>query len=134
MTVDQINSMAAEFFPGYLGIKAVDIRNNTVVGEMQVNRNHLAPNRYLHAGCVVTFADSLAGFSTQMNLPERAISFTTIELKSNFVRTIQEGVIQGHCEAEHLGKKTQIWRVTVSAKETGKKMAIFTCTQMILYP
>ncbi|MEM7514569.1 MAG: PaaI family thioesterase [Bacteroidota bacterium] len=134
MTVDQINKLGADCFPGYLGIKAVDIQENAVVGEMEVGANHLAPNRYLHAGCVITLADSLAGYSTLMNLPEGAISFTTIELKSNFIRTVREGTIQARCIAEHLGKKTQVWKVVVTAKDSGKKMAIFSCTQMVLYP
>ncbi|MEM6763581.1 MAG: PaaI family thioesterase [Bacteroidota bacterium] len=134
MTIEQINRLGDSFFPEHLGIKVVDVQETTIVGEMELKPYFLAPNRYLHAGCIVSLADTLAGYASMMNLPKGAISFTTIELKTNFLRTLQEGVMQASCVPEHLGRKTQVWKVTVSAKDTGKKMALFSCTQMMIYP
>ena len=36
--------------------------------------------------------------------------------------------------AAHLGKTTQVWDSVVTHRETGKTIALFRCTQMILYP
>jgi acyl-coenzyme A thioesterase PaaI-like protein len=40
------------------------------------------------------------------------------------------------CEAKlvHGGRTTQVWDATVSDEEGGKPIALFRCTQMILYP
>jgi 1,4-dihydroxy-2-naphthoyl-CoA hydrolase len=34
----------------------------------------------------------------------------------------------------HVGRTTQVWDATVSSRQTGKIIALFRCTQMILYP
>jgi uncharacterized protein (TIGR00369 family) len=69
-----------------------------------------------------------------VNLPEGAQSFTTIELKSNFVGTKRGGAIGCEAKLVHGGRTTQVWDATVSDEESGKPIALFRCTQMILYP
>lgn len=133
MNTDFFNILSQGHFPGMMGIKILEIKDQTIRAEMPVKPEFQAPNKYLHAGSVVTFADTSAGYSTVLNLPEGAKSFTTIELKTNFVRTLKEGVLTCQSEAEHLGRTTQIWRIQVKDQATGKLMSIFSCTQMILY-
>jgi acyl-coenzyme A thioesterase PaaI-like protein len=36
---------------------------------MKVTQMHLAPNGYLHAGSIVTLADTIAGYGCLYNLP-----------------------------------------------------------------
>ena len=40
---------------------------------------------------------------------------------------------EGKMIAEHLGKATQAWRIIISNMETEKKIALFSCTQLIIY-
>ncbi len=83
---------------------------------------------------VVTLADTCAGYGCIANLPAGAIGFTTIELKSNHLGTARDGTILGSAKPAHLGKTTQVWDAAVTHKESGKTLALFRCTQMILYP
>ncbi len=133
MTKEQLNLISKGCFPEVLGIKVTAINGASIHAEMPIQPAFLAPNTYLHAGSIVTFADTIAGYSTMLNLPKNAKSFTTIELKSNFLRTLKEGVLECESEPEHLGRTTQIWRIQVLDKATKKVLAIFSCTQMILY-
>ena len=73
-------------------------------------------------------------YGTFVNVPEGAESFTTIELKSNFVGTKRGGAIGCEAKLAHGGRATQVWDATVSDEEGGKPIALFRCTQMILYP
>ena len=82
-------------------------------------------------GCAAQTAALIVSFS---NLPEGAQNFTTIELKSNHLGTAREGTIACVATAVHLGRTTQIWDATVTDKASGKTIALFRCTQMILYP
>jgi 1,4-dihydroxy-2-naphthoyl-CoA hydrolase len=59
--------------------------------------------------------------------------FTTIELKSNHLGTVREGTILGSAKPAHLGKTTQVWDAVITHKESGKTIALFRCTQLILY-
>jgi len=93
----------------------------------------MAPNGYLHAGTIVTLADTCAGYGCILNLPPGATGFTTIELKSNHLGTAKEGTIVASAKPAHLGKTTQVWDTIVTHRDSGKTIALFRCTQMILY-
>jgi uncharacterized protein (TIGR00369 family) len=69
-----------------------------------------------------------------VHLPQGATGFTTIELKSNFLGTAREGTIDCVATAAHVGCTTQLWDATVTHRESGKTIALFRCTQLVLYP
>jgi 1,4-dihydroxy-2-naphthoyl-CoA hydrolase len=120
--------------PGHMGLELVEIGEDSAVMRCEIRPFHLAPNGYLHAGAVVTLADSAAGYGCVGNFPEGATGFTTIELKSNFTGTLVEGVMVAEAKMVHSGRTTQVWDVEVRDEATGKTMALFRATQMILYP
>lgn len=133
-SLESLNQFGAHRLPGYLGIEIIRADNGEVAARLDIKPHHLAPNEFLHAGTVVTLADTAAGYACMANLPEGATSFTTIELKSNHLGTARDGAICCVAKAAHMGKTTQVWDVVVSNEANGKTIALFRCTQMILYP
>jgi len=132
--LDNMNKFGAGSLPGFLGIEITRVGDCEVAARLEVKPHHLAPNGYLHAGSVITLADTAAGYACMANLPDGANSFTTIELKSNHLGTARDGAIACVAKPAHLGKTTQVWDVVVTNEENGKTIALFRCTQMILYP
>lgn len=130
---DHFNKFGAEYLPGHLGIVITHVSASEVRSELPVKKSLMAPNGFLHAGSVVTLADTSAGYGCVANLPEGATGFTTIELKSNHLGTTRDGTIECTAKAVHLGKTTQVWDAVVTHRESGKTMALFRCTQMVLY-
>ncbi|MCB0113852.1 MAG: PaaI family thioesterase [Caldilineaceae bacterium] len=118
--------------PQTLGLELVSLDYGRLVMRMTVTERHLAVNGYLHAGSVVTLADTSCGFGCIAHLPDDAANFTTAEVKSNFLGTVTEGVVISEAELRHAGRSTQVWDATVR-DENGKALALFRCTQMILY-
>lgn len=133
-TVEQFNQRGAAHLPGHLGIVITDVSPQELRAEMPVQPFLMAPNGFLHAGSVITLADTTAGYGCVVNLPEGATGFTTVELKSNHLGTARSGTIDCVAKAVHLGKTTQVWDAVVSHRETGKTIALFRCTQLVLYP
>ncbi len=131
---DKLNQFGVGTLPGFLGIDVTGVENGEVSARLAIQPHHLAPNGFLHAGSVITLADTAAGYACMVNLPEGASSFTTIELKSNHLGTARDGAIACVAKAAHLGKTTQVWDVVVTNEANGKTIALFRCTQMILYP
>lgn len=129
----QYNQFGAKNLPGYLGIVITQVETGEVHAELPVRPELMAPNGFLHAGSVVTLADTCAGYGCVASLPEGAVGFTTVELKSNHLGTAREGTVVCVAKAVHLGRTTQVWDAVVTNKETGKTMALFRCTQMVLY-
>ena len=134
ITLDLLNQRGVGRLPGHLGIVITSVGDGQVTAELPVQPHLLAPNGYLHAGSVVTLADTASGYGCIANLPEGANNFTTIELKSNHLGTARDGTILCTAKVEHKGRNTQVWDAVVKSKETGKTIALFRCTQMILYP
>jgi uncharacterized protein (TIGR00369 family) len=123
--------------PKLLGFTLKHIKPGSCTATMEiVNEKHMAPNGFLHAGSVVAFADTTAGFGAYASLPEGVHNFTTIELKSNFLGTAREHGSLLRCEAEliHKGKSTQVWDAKVFREDNNQCIALFRCTQMHLYP
>ncbi|MDX2275896.1 MAG: PaaI family thioesterase [Hyphomonadaceae bacterium] len=125
----------ANTLPELLGLEWLDSRHGYVRARMPVERRHMAPNGFMHAAAVIALADSACGFGAMISRPEGAVSFTTIELKSNFLGTVRAGGAAA-CEAKliHGGRTTQVWDAEVTDEATGKTIALFRCTQMMLYP
>ncbi len=121
-------------FPGYVGIEVESVEPGALVARLPLRQALMAPNGYLHAGAIVTLADTAAGYACVAHLPDGARSFTTVELKSNFLGTAREGAIVAKARAAHLGRTTQVWDVEVETADGAKTLALFRCTQMILYP
>ena len=133
LTPEHFNQRGAGHLPGHLGIVITHVSAGEIRSELLVGKTLMAPNGYLHAGSVVTLADTSAGYGCVMNLPAGAIGFTTVELKSNHIGTARDGTIECVASAVHLGKTTQVWDAVVTHRESGKTIALFRCTQMVLY-
>lgn len=132
-TIDDFNRRAAGFFPGYLGIVFTDADPEAVRAECPIRPELVAPNGYLHGGAVVSLADTCAGFACHANLPEGASGYTTAELKSNFLGTARDGTLACVATVLHRGRSTHVIDATVTHVESGRTMAVFRCTQLILY-
>ncbi len=133
LTLQDFNKIGAGKLPGHLGIIVTHVDGSELRAEFSINETLMAPNGFLHAGSIITLADTCAGYGCIVNLPAGATGFTTIELKSNHLGTAREGIIVGVAKPAHLGKTTQVWDAVVTHKESGKTLALFRCTQMILY-
>ncbi len=134
ISIEIFNQRGKEYLPGYLGIEMLELKENTLSSHMPVKKLHFAPNDFLHAASVVALADTTCGYATIAHLPEGALSFTTVELKSNHLGTVKEGRIACLATAQHLGRNTQVWDAVVTDEASGRKIALFRCTQIILWP
>ena len=134
-TVRELNEFGASRLPGLLGLEILRCDPSLVTGRIPVTKPLIAGTGFLWAPVVVALADTLCAYGAGQNRPEGARSFTTVELKTNFLGTVAEGgTIAGRATPAHLGRTTQVWDAVVSDEATHKTIALFRCTQLILYP
>jgi 1,4-dihydroxy-2-naphthoyl-CoA hydrolase len=134
ITAELLNSKGPGHLPGLIGIEILSVRPEALESRVTVRRELFAPNGYLHAATVVALADTSCGYGCTANLPAGASGFTTVELKSNHVGTARDGGIFCRAVPVHLGRTTQVWDAVVTAEGSERKIALFRCTQMILWP
>ena len=134
VTIDVLNERGTGKLPGLVGFRVVGFTDRRVDAELDIRPDLLAPNGYLHAAVVVALADTACGYGCLAHLPDAATGFTTVELKSNFLGTALEGTVAAAARGVHFGASTQIWDAVVTRKADQKTIALFRCTQMLLYP
>ncbi len=130
--VESLNNVNQDRLPGMVGMVVTHAEPGLMKARMEAKPKLIAPIGFLFAPALVTLADTLCAYG--MRLPEGANGFTTAELKCNFVSTIQSGTVLCEAKLVHGGRTTQVWDATLTAESTGKLMALFRCTQVILYP
>lgn len=127
-----LNSRSAGGLPELLGIEVTEVGQGFLLAQLPFHPKLMAPNGFLHAASVVALADTACGYGCLAHLPPSAKGFTTIELKSNHVGTARDGTIVVRATAAHMGRTTHVWDATVTHQESGKTIALFRCTQMVL--
>ena len=133
-TVENLNRRTGDNLPGWFGLEVVDVSEGRLAMEVVIKPQFLAPNGYLHAAAVIALADTAAGYATIAHLPDGAAGFTTIELKANFLATAIDGTLRADASVEHQGRTTQVWDVKVTHIDSDKTIALFRCSQMVLWP
>ena len=130
--VARLNAFARTRHPGLVGVELLACETDRVTGRLPVTPALVAGTGFLWAPVIVTLADWLCACGMGPSLPPDA-SFTTIELKANFLGTVRAGgAIRGQAVPVHLGGRTQVWDVTVTDESSGKTIALFRCTQLVL--
>ena len=132
-TLDALNGRGDGLLPGLVGFRVIALREGQLEAELDVQRQLCAPNGYLHAATLVALAATACGNGALAHLPDGALNFTTIELKTNFLGTAKDGTIACSARAVHLGASTQVWDATVTRVRDAREIALFRCTQMVLY-
>jgi len=133
ITFEMLNQRGTGRLPGLVGFRVTAFDEGRIDAELDIRPDLLAPNGYLHAATVIALADTACGYGCITQLPESATGFTTVELKSNFIGTALDGTIATVARAAHLGNSTQIWDAVVTRKVDQKTIALFRCTQLVLY-
>ena len=131
--IQEFTERGRDRLPGLLGVEIDSIEKGHVRMRLPLRPELLAPNGYLHAATVVALADAACGYGCIASLPDGAEGFTTIELKTNFLATALEGTLGCESRLVHGGRTTQVWDATVT-RDDGRTLALFRCTQLLLYP
>jgi uncharacterized protein (TIGR00369 family) len=133
-TVESFTRRGEGRLPGLIGLRIVAVEHLMLIAELDIRAELLAPNGFLHAASVIALADTACGYGCIAHLPEGADNFTTVELKTNFLGTARDGTLACIAKPAHLGRTTHGWDATVTRKSDGAAIALFRCTQMILWP
>jgi uncharacterized protein (TIGR00369 family) len=132
--VKQLNEFGRDRLPGLLGLEILSCSAERVTGRIPVTPPLIAGTGFLWAPVVIALADTLCAYGAGETRPPDSRSFTTVELKTNFLGTVAEGgAIAGEARPAHLGRTTQVWDAVVTNEASGKPVALFRCTQLVLY-
>ena len=133
-SVEDLNRANEGKLPAHLGLEITQVEAGKVAGRFAVRQDLVSHTGYLLAGVVLSIADILCAYGVSTAWPEGASGFTTAEVKCNFMGTLLEGAGVVTATLLHGGRTTQIWDAAFTDEASGRLLAAFRCTQIILYP
>jgi uncharacterized protein (TIGR00369 family) len=133
-SVEDLNKANLGKLPEHLGLSIIEVEAGRVAGRFDVRPDLVAHTGYLLAGVVLSIADLLCAYGVSSAWPEGASGFTTAEVKCNFMGTLTKGSGVVTAKLLHSGRTTQVWDAEFTDEATGRLLAVFRCTQIILYP
>ena len=133
---DDFNAFGADYLPGAAGIVVRSVTRTPARAEaaMPVHRGLMAPNDCLHGGAILVLADTTAGYGAIACLPDGASGFLTQNMSSSHLSAVRDGTLRCVAVARHLGRTTQVWDAELVHEDSGRLVALFRCTQLLLYP
>ena len=117
-----------------LGMLPVEVSEGRAVFAAEPAEYHYNPIGLVHGGLAATLLDSATGCAVQTTLPV-GVGYTTIELKTNFVRAMTRDTGRVLCEAEvvHRGGTIATAEGRLFAEATGKLLAHGLSTCLIVH-
>ena len=113
-----------------LGVRLVSFDEGAAVFEMEVKPEHSNPMGTLQGGVICALADAAMGMAYASRL-EEGETFTTLELKTNYLRAVTEGTLTATGRVIHAGRTVGLTDCEV-VDEQGRRVAHATSTCMTL--
>ncbi len=111
-------------------MRIVSIGENEAAFELEVDRRHANPMGTLHGGVLCDLADGAMGMAWSSEL-EEGESFTTLELKINFLKPVWNGRLRAEARVLKRGKTVGLAECDIR-DEKGDLVAYATSTLMTL--
>jgi len=118
-------------FAGVLDVDMLITTKEEVRGRIVWDESRCTSGGVLHGGVVMGLADTLGGLCAFLNLPDAATGTTTIESKTNFLRGVRDGHIEGVARPLHTGRTVVVIETDVF-DAAGKRVAKILQTQAVL--
>ena len=113
-----------------LGIRLVSVGDGECVFEMQALPEHANPMGTVQGGVICALADAAMGLA-YASLLDEGESFTTLELKTNYLRPVTDGMLVATGRVVHNGRTIGLATCDVVDGD-GRKIAHATSTCMTL--
>jgi len=117
-------------FANLLGVELTAAAPDEVRGTLEWAPERCTTGGVLHGGALMSLADTLGAVCAFLNLPQGA-GTTTIESKTNFLRGVTEGTVDGVARPLHAGRLFIVVETDLFDGR-GKRVARVTQTQAVL--
>ena len=115
---------------GLVGFRILEVEPGRAVFEMETGPQHANPMGTLHGGILCDLADAAMGIAYASTLGEGE-TFTTLELKTNYLRQVRDGTLVATGRVVHAGRTIGLTSCDV-VDEKGSLVARASSTCMTL--
>jgi uncharacterized protein (TIGR00369 family) len=116
-----------------MGFRGVSAEPGRAVFEMEPGPQHYNPIGSVHGGVALTLLDSAMGCAVH-TLLEPGVGYTTLEVKTNFVRPIKAETGLIRCEGTVIHKGSRVVTAEGKVTDTAGKLLAHGTTTCLLFP
>lgn len=130
-TIEQLNSRFDQNIGSYIGIKFVEITDDSLSATMPVDERTKQPYGILHGGASVVLAETLGSIASNLIIDAENFVGVGLEVNANHLRPVSSGYVKGICTPIHIGRTTHVWDIKIYEKH-GKLNCISRLTVAIV--
>ncbi len=114
-------------------IEITEVGDDFLKAKMPVTHRTVQPQRILHGGASVAFAESLGSVAGLLSLPNaNTHAVVGLEINANHIRPVKEGGwIFGTCSPLHVGRSTMVFQISIE-NEAQKTVCISRITLAVV--
>jgi 1,4-dihydroxy-2-naphthoyl-CoA hydrolase len=115
----------------HLGIVFTEIGDDYLVARMPVDHRTKQPAGIMHGGASCVLAETVGSTAANFCVDQASFYCVGLDINTNHVRAMREGMVIGIAKPFHLGKTTQVWGIEVR-DEAGNLVSINRLTMAVL--
>ena len=127
--MEALNSQPKRGMLAHLDIKLIEVGPDFLKGSMPVDHRTHQPFGILHGGASVVLAESLGSLAGTYCLDEGYC--VGLNINSNHIRPVSNGLVIGTTRPYHLGRTTQVWHIEIHT-EKGKLVNVSRLTLAVI--
>ncbi len=118
-SISTLQSYSNDTMASHMGIEFTEIGDDYIRAKMLVTNKVVQPQRILHGGASVAFAETLGSIAGYVNLEnQKTQTVVGLEINANHIRGVKEGsYVFGECKTLHIGRKTIICEIKITNSE-----------------
>lgn len=100
----------------FLGIEFVEIGDDYLTASMPVDERTRQPIGIMHGGASCVLAETVGSIAANFCVSPGHYC-VGLDINTNHIRSIREGLVYGKATPYHLGRSTQVWSIEIRDSE-----------------
>ena len=131
VTPDFLNERGENTLISHIGIIFTEVGDRHLTAEMPVDARTKQPAGILHGGASVVLAETLGSAAAQICVDAKNQITVGMEINTNHIKSISEGMVIGVTTPIHIGRSTHVWGINIK-NEKDQLIAISRITVAVL--
>ena len=131
VTTAMLNQRGENSMCSHLGIEFTEVGDDFMIATMPVDQRTHQPMGIMHGGASCVLAESIGSMAAQFCVNIETHYCVGLDINTNHIRSIREGMVIGKATPFHLGRSTQVWGIEIK-NEAGKLISVNRLTMAVL--
>jgi 1,4-dihydroxy-2-naphthoyl-CoA hydrolase len=112
-----VNERCNDTMSSHLAIEFIDFGDNFLVARMPITQKNRQPLGIMHGGASCVLAETVGSAAANFCVDQTHYYCVGLDINTNHIRSIKEGLVFAKAMPFHLGKSTQVWSIEITNEE-----------------